>query len=179
MGITHGDAGNWISRTGYRQSAIDNLSIGVDGNLSSLENRLPHVHFDGCTDDLGANDAGEGFDFELPLLGNAVIVDILGEATNTVAAHLHLAPVGVVNLHLEVSDFRWSNRQELVRADAEATMAELPGDRVEVFDLALETIDKNEVVAAAMHLGKLNFHLAYSFRFTKSPRPSARTLCAL
>ena len=98
-----------------------------------------------------------------------MIVNIFGKTANAVAAHLHLAAVSVVDFHLEVGDFRRMNRQELIGADAESSVAQLFCNRLQVVDVLRETIEKNEVVAAAMHLGKGNFHLAYSFEFRNPP----------
>jgi hypothetical protein len=44
------------------------------------------------------------------------------------------------------------NRQELIRADAEAPVAELLGKLVQVALLAVQSIDKYEIVAATVHL---------------------------
>ena len=52
MGVTHGDARGLIRDAVNRQWMIDDLPIGIYGNLSALQNRLSHVHFDQFTDDL-------------------------------------------------------------------------------------------------------------------------------
>jgi hypothetical protein len=44
------------------------------------------------------------------------------------------------------------NRQELIRADAEAPVAELLGEHFQVALLAAQAIDKYEIVAATVHL---------------------------
>jgi hypothetical protein len=99
-----------------------------------------------------------------------MVVNILGKAANAVAAHLYLAAVGVVDLHLEVGDFRRMNRKQLIRADPESSVAQLFCNRLQAVDVLLETIEKNEVVAATMHLGELDFHLAYCFEFRPTNR---------
>src|SRR6266576_1970362 len=158
--IAHGDASDFIRLTVHRQRPVFDLAVGVDGNLSPFEDRLAHVDFDQLADDLWPNNAGEGFDFELALLRDAMIVNIFGEAANPVAAHLHLAAVGVVDLHLEVGDLRWMHRQQLVGADAEATVAELLSDRIQVVDVLFQAIEENKIIACAVHLGELQFHNA-------------------
>jgi hypothetical protein len=87
-----------------------------------------------------------------------VFVNVLCETTNTVAAHFHLAAVGVVNLHLKVGDLRWMNRQELISADPETPIAEPAGNGAQIRDIVFQAIDKNKIIAAAVHLGKWNFH---------------------
>ena len=87
-----------------------------------------------------------------------MIVNIFGEAADAVAAHLHLAAVGVVDLDLEVGDFRWMHRQHLIRADTEAAVAQFFGDRFQVVDVFFQAIEKNKIIARAVHLGKLDLH---------------------
>ena len=102
--------------------------------------------------------AGPRLDPQLVAAADPVIVDILREATDTVAAHFHLAAVGIVDLHLEVGDFRRVDRKELIRADTKAAIAQAAGNLTQVRDLSLQAIDKNKIVPAAVHLGKLEFH---------------------
>jgi hypothetical protein len=61
------------------------------------------------------------------------------------------------------------NRQQLIGADAESPVTQLFGNRLQVVDVRLETIQKNEVVAATMHLGEPNLHLADYFEFRNPP----------
>jgi hypothetical protein len=56
------------------------------------------------------------------------------------------------------------NRQKLVRADTKAAVAELAGDGAQISDVVFQTIDENKIIAAAMHLGKRNFHLTRSLQ---------------
>src|SRR5262245_57023124 len=104
MGVAHGDTRDLISCAVNRQWMIDDLAIGIHGNLSPFQYRLSHVHFDQFTDDLWANDACQSFDFQLALFRKVVVVNIFGKTANAVAAHFHLATVGVIDLHLEVGD---------------------------------------------------------------------------
>jgi hypothetical protein len=53
------------------------------------------------------------------------------------------------------------NREKLVGADAEPAVAQFPGERRKLRRLLLEAIDKDEVVAAAVHLGELELHLLF------------------
>src|SRR5215510_5896400 len=61
------------------------------------------------------------------------------------------------------------NGKQLIGTDPESSIAQLFCNRLQTSDVFLETIEKNEVVAATMHLGEGNFHFAYSFEFLKSP----------
>ena len=87
-----------------------------------------------------------------------MIVDIPGEAADAVATHLHLAAVGVVDLHFEIGDCRRMHREQLIRADAKAAVAKLFGHGFKILDVVFQTIKENEIVAGTMHLGKLQFH---------------------
>src|SRR5215467_8482951 len=72
------------------------------------------------------------------------------------------------------------NGKQLIGTDPESSIAQLFCNRLQTADVFLETIEKNEVVAATMHLGEGNFHLAYSFEFLNplayGPPPLQRRL---
>ena len=153
----------------HRQRPVFDLAVGIDGNLSPVKNRLAHVDFDQLADNLRPDNAGERLHFELALLRDAVIVNVFGEAADAVAAHLDLTAVGVVDLHLEVGDFRRMHRQQLIGADAEAAVAELLGDGFQMIDVFLQAIEKNEIVARAVHLGELQFHNLFKRAYAMRP----------
>jgi hypothetical protein len=109
-----------------------------------------------------------------------VFVNVLGETTNAVAAHFHLAAVGVVNLHLEVGDLRSMNCQQLIRADAETTIAKAASDGAQIRDIVFQAIDKNKIIAAAMHLGERDFHLTRTLHSVeKDPYASSHSIDSL
>jgi hypothetical protein len=47
------------------------------------------------------------------------------------------------------------DREQLIRADAEAPVAELLRERFEIALLAIQAIDENKIVAATVHLGEM------------------------
>jgi hypothetical protein len=66
------------------------------------------------------------------------------------------------------------HREQLIRADAKTAVAEPPGHGFEILDVVLQTIEKDEIVAGPMHLGKLQFHLSLTtFRraYRNTPLP--------
>ena len=71
-----------------------------------------------------------------------MVVNIFGKAANTVAAHFHLAAVSIVDLHLEIGDFRRMNRKQLIGANTEAAIAELFGNRFQVADVLSSNREK-------------------------------------
>jgi hypothetical protein len=48
--------------------------------------------------------------------------------------------------------------QQLIGADAEAAVAKFFRDRLQIGNVAFQAIDKNEIIAGAVHLGKFEFH---------------------
>ena len=57
----------------------------------------------------------------------------------------------------------------MIGADAEAAIAQLFGNPLQAAEGFVKAIEKNEIIAATMHLGELDFHLAYCFEF-RNPR---------
>ena len=84
-----------------------------------------------------------------------MIVNVFSETADAVAAHFHLPTVSIVDLHLKVGDLRRMDREELVGPDAEAAIAEPLGNTSEVANLPVEAVKKDKIIAATMHLGKL------------------------
>jgi hypothetical protein len=163
VGIAHRDARDLVLSPVHLQRVVENLAVGVNRDFSSLEDRLPHIDLDLISDQARTDDPGQSLHFQFFLLGQTVLVDVLSEAADAVSAHLHLAAIGIVNLHLEVADLRGMDCEELVGADAEAAVAESLGQLFQIGDLILQTIDQDEVVAAAMHLGEVNLALLIPF----------------
>jgi hypothetical protein len=52
------------------------------------------------------------------------------------------------------------NCQQLIGADAEAAIAQLFGNPLQAADGFAKAIEKYKIVAASVHLGELDFHLA-------------------
>ncbi len=155
MRVSHRDACDLVNRAGDFERIVDDPPVGGDRDPPAFENRLAHVDFDEIADKPRPDDAGERFHLQLFFLRETAVFDILGKAADAVAAHLDLAAVGVVDLHLEVGALRWMNRQQLVGADAEAPVAEFFGERAQVARRAGAAIDENKIVAATVHLGKM------------------------
>src|SRR5262249_1905240 len=133
MGIAHRDAGDAVDRAVDLERIIENLAVGVDGDLAPFEDRLAHIDLDEVVaDDARADDAGQRLDGELSLFREAVVAHIFCEAADAVAAHFDLSAVGVVDFHLEIDGARRMDREQLVRADAETPVAELLGDFSEI-----------------------------------------------
>src|SRR5512135_2223528 len=142
--VAHGNAGDLVGFAVDGERPVFDLTVGVHRNLPPLEDRLAHVDLDQFADDARPRDA--------------VVVDIFGEAADAVAAHLHLAAVGVVDLHLEIGHLRGMDGQQLIGADTEAAIAKVLGDRVQMIDILFQAVEEDKIVARPVHLGEFEFH---------------------
>src|SRR4029453_8320498 len=84
MRIAHRYAGDVVCDAADDQRAINNLAVGIDGNLTPLENRLAHIDFDELTNDPRSNDTREGFDFQFFFPGQTMLVNVFRETANAV-----------------------------------------------------------------------------------------------
>jgi hypothetical protein len=104
--------------------------------------------------------ARHGADLDAVLVGQAAVADEAHEAARAVAALLHLAAVGVVDHVFEVDARRrrGPHRQDLVGADAEVAVRQLPVLRFAQMEQAAGFVEHDEVVAGALHLGEAHLH---------------------
>ena len=79
---------------------------------------------------------------------------IFGKTPYPIPAHFHLAAVGIIDLHLEVSDLGGMNRKELICPDAAAPVAESLRDPTKIWDLVPQKIQHDEVIPTTLHFGK-------------------------
>jgi len=86
-----------------------------------------------------------------------VIVQVLGDAADAVAAHLAFGAVGVEHAHPGTRPLGWHDQDEAVGSDPEMAIAHgdrqlrgIPGRRL------AERLDVYVVVAKAVHLGELH-----------------------
>ena len=100
-------------------------------------------------------DAPAGLDGDLGAAGDAVVVDVLGDAADAVAAHLAFGAVGVEHAHAGVGPFGGGDQDQAVGADAEVAVADGAGEGGQVAGGGLvEEVDVDVVVAEAVHLGE-------------------------
>ena len=69
-------------------------------------------------------DAAAGLDRQLLLGGDAVVVDVLGDAADAVAAHLAFGAVGVEHPHPGIGPLGGHDQDQAVAADAEVAVAD-------------------------------------------------------
>src|SRR5690606_11687666 len=131
------------------------------GDLSRLQPRLAHVHPHRrhgipSADEFEMSNARKRLDLQAVSLDQAGVGGIAGEAADTVAAHLALAPVRVEHAHAQVSPVRRKDEDEPVGSDAKARVAHPAGQSGPV-DGRLRLghkIDVDVAVAQPMQLGK-------------------------
>jgi hypothetical protein len=133
--------------------------VGIDGNLGQVEDRFAHV--DGDLLDLAigevqgeGEDSAAGFDGHGVVLGEAVVVGVLGDAADAVAAHLALAAIGVEHAHADIGVVGGEDEDEAIGADAGVAVGDEAGDLAGVGESFLEVVDIDIVVADAVHFGE-------------------------
>ena len=92
--------------------------------------------------------------------GQAFFADEFDKRARAVAALFHFAAIVVIDAVAEIAagQARFFHHQDLVGADAETAVGQaLPLLRREI-DLLADGVDDDEVIAGAVHLGKVQFH---------------------
>ena len=112
------------------------------------------------------------------LADHAVVIQILADAADAVAAHLTLRAVGVEDAHLRVRLVRGGNEDDTVAADAEMRFGKRDGQLFGVRDLLFEAVDIDVIVAAAVHFCERQLHtvsLLFSAVLFRARRRGGRT----
>ena len=109
--------------------------------------------------DAPAGDDARGGLHLLLLPGEAVLIAVAADAPGSVAAHLPLGAVGVVEEHPEAAPLsRGLHHHQTVGPDGEAAAAEHPGQPRQGGDgqVLRQIVEDNKVVAGPVHLGELH-----------------------
>ena len=162
--ISHGDAGDFEIA-----SRRPRVSAGWAGRPAeawgfSSPSRIGRPHVDPHARDLAVGQfevedehAAPGFDLQPVLPGDAMIVDVFGDAPHAVAAHFRFAAVGVEHPHAGIGLFGRADQNQPVRADPLVPVGN--GDRQPrnvSRDGFREAIDVDVVISRPVHLGE--FH---------------------
>src|SRR5262249_15109204 len=151
--IPHGDRGDCERGVVDHKRFLQHPSSrALHGNLRPFQSRLTHLYphfFDHSTagEELQRQHAGNGLDLDSSVRRHAMVIDILGQTPNAVAAHLRLAAVSIEHAHTEIRAGRGQNENQAVRADAKMPVADRPCHRRRVVDLLLEAIDIDVVIS--------------------------------
>ncbi len=140
----------------------DSLAGQRRRDLGRLKDRFAHI--DANAIDMLVLDfqferehAAAGLDLERGDTADVVVIDVLGHAAHSVAAHFAFRSVGVEHSHASVGHRRGADENQAVATYAEMAVgdfaSELVGVRRERF---FEAIDVNVVVSRAMHFGELH-----------------------
>jgi hypothetical protein len=138
---------------------VDQWAVAVTEpgrDLLGREDRAPHLDHDPVfASPARTDDAAQRLDRDLARVRVVAVPQPLVEGADAVRAHLRPRAVRVVDVHAEVGDRRGARDQKLIAADPEATVQELPGERLESRQLLRQAVEHDEVVAGAVHLGEL------------------------
>jgi hypothetical protein len=85
---------------------------------------------------------------------------ILEKTSCSIPTHLYLTPILVIDTILEVLCQRGFYDEYLIATNSELSMSELSGELLSHLDLWIaDTIEYDEVIAEAMHLGEGDIHI--------------------
>ena len=126
-----------------------------------LETRLAHVDSDiAVTFETRLDDAAHRLDPDLALVGQPLLMHETDKTAGAVAALFNLATIGIEDAITEIDTGlgRFFNEQDLVTADTEIPVSEITQLFRREVNLLAHAIENDEIVAQAMHLGKLELH---------------------
>ena len=163
MRIAHRNSGNIVCSSVYIQRFVDDLfGSGNYRDLSGSKNGRSHVYFyQGnltvfAKSQIQVFNATFGGNRNAGFVDDTVVINIFGNAADTVSAHGSLGTVQVVHIHLAVSDVGWFDQDQSVRTDAEVTVTDESGYSSRISDSFFEAVYIYIIVSDTMHLGE--FH---------------------
>jgi hypothetical protein len=92
-----------------------------------------------------------------------MVVNVLGDAADAVAAHLGLGTVGVEHAHLRIRNVGRADQNQTVRADAEVTITDPDSQFGRIYNCLAEAVDVHIVIAQPVHFGKFHKILTDSY----------------
>ena len=162
VGVAHGNAGHVPSLAGDLHRALNKiLALCRHGNQFRAEFRRAHAHPHGLHLavfhlQLQLFHAAAGFHGQFGFVRHAVVIYILCNAADTVAAHFAVGAVCVVHIHFEIGHVGAVDTNQTVCADAEMTVRHPFRQSRAVRDGLFQAVHVNIIVSAALHFGK--FH---------------------
>ena len=171
MRIAHRDARHRNGSAADFQGDIDDgavrpAGIAGQGGGDSLGRQDRLAHIDAHPPDHAVADfqfdrqhAAAGLDPQRRILAQPVVVDVLGDAADAVAAHFRLGAVGVEHPHPGVGPLAGTNEDQAVAADAEMAVGDSPRQFGGLLGHRFgEAIDVDVVVARPLHLREIAWH---------------------
>ena len=131
-----------------------------NGNFLGLEHRRAHIDLDRidfavAREQAELAHARKRVYGNIELVGLAVVVKILTDTADAVAAHLAFRAVGIEHTHFRVAGVRRIDEYHAVAAYAEMPVGEVDRYRLHICYRVRQTVDVDIVVAAALHLDKV------------------------
>ena len=176
MGIAHGDDADVILGPVEIDTVGECAGLCLEGNIGRLESRNTHVDANLAVFlEIECDAPFRGADVQLVAAAECLVADIARETAGAVAALLDLAAIGVEDAVVKLGTLdAWPfNQQDLVTADAEMAVGDLPQLFGAQVDLLFDGIENDEIVSRALHLGEFQFHGRSLHGFSRFSLPAA------
>ena len=138
-------------------------------NCSSAKNWLSHVDFDIAHFSIAANpplhfkNAASCFYSQRIFITNPAVNNKFRDASNSIAAHLRFASVGIKNAHacmgFRLNTWR-ANQNQTISADCSMPITDSARKRRRIDDIFSNRINIDVVITNAMHLGKAHLFIS-------------------
>ena len=147
MGVAHRDGHDGVGELHQRDG-----DLGKDGGL-------PHVHLHlsdagGAGEEPEGTQAGVGVHLEAGAAGEPLVVHILAQAADAVAAHLSPRAIGVVHLHGKVPPPAGADADQAIRPHTKVAVGEPDRQPGGVGGTAGEAVEVDVVVSQPLHFGE-------------------------
>jgi hypothetical protein len=136
---------------------VGSTRTGDEGDIGWFQSWPAHIHsYLSIRFDPELDEASGCFDTDLIFISKTLIADKASKTAGSIAALLHLAPIGIEDAIIKIGCWRprHSHQQQLITAHPKVTI----GDSVNLFRLKFhtlgDTIDDYKVIAQTLHLGK-------------------------
>ena len=170
VGIPHRDPGKPEDEPFDLEGDADRRLFAVSSiihwHLASSQSRCAHIHRDLADLSIGPGFQQQFFNpgisvyEDLGIFDDTAIVNVLGNAADSVTAHLPPAAVCIVHFHAAVARRAVGrlDENETIGTDAEVPVRDFPGKLRGVFDGGFKSVDIDVIVADAVHLCEFHSH---------------------
>ena len=102
--------------------------------------------------------------------GEAIIIDVFGDAAGGISTHFALRAVGIEHAHSEIGNPRRHDSYQAVRTHALVSVAHCDSESAEIVGAIVHAIEVDVIIASPVHFSKPNrlFHLdnTVSYKFS-------------
>ena len=147
------------------QSLIYKHKVIADhGDVGTFKNRLAHIdtgfcHFTIFTQKyIDGFDTGERFQRKSCFIRQTFIINILGDTSAPITAHLGFRSISVKNTHFKIRNVRFTDHDQAITANTKTSVADIFGNSTRIRQFLFHTVDVNIIVTSTVHLCKFHFH---------------------